>query len=293
MMKRRGSCILAVIFGSALLTAGCGGMVVHREDLDATGRIGLVSVVMPRDADAARAANRKILQEEVDYAAARVRTGLADVRPWKVLDAASIGGKAVRSFGKVPARDFDALVPQPDEQARARNAVDSELASWRERYIAAEGLPVIPREALAPDEEPDRKDPAIRPLMLQQVGRLCDALQVDAVAVAQVRYEISHPRENAFIVTEDRTDGLLAVSATLVIVDRTGRIIVDMGVRPVSRWSPYRDLLPLYRGAGKEAVAAANIDLADPKRKVQQAFSDLIDEAVVDLMDRLKEELGR
>ncbi len=111
------------------------------------------------------------------------------------------------------------------------------------------------------------------------------------MAFAHVRCAVSHPRENAFIVTDERTDGLMALSATLVIVDKTGRIIVDMGPRPIDRNSPFRDMLPLYRGAGKDAVTAANVDLADPKKKVQRALTQLTEEAVADVMTGLKGEL--
>jgi hypothetical protein len=93
-------------------------------------------------------------------------------------------------------------------------------------------------------------------------------------------------------VTDERTDGLLTVSATLVIVDKTGKIIVDMGLRPTNERSRSRDLLPLYRGAGKDAVKAANIDLADPKKKVANALNALIVGSVADLMEALKAELG-
>ncbi len=104
---------------------------------------------------------------------------------------------------------------------------------------------------------------------------------------------MTHPREKAFIVTDERTDGKLALTATLVIVDKTGKIIVDMGVRPINEHSPSRDLLPLYRGVGKDAIAAANIDLADPKKKISLAFSALIDAAVADLITSLKAELTK
>jgi hypothetical protein len=127
--------------------------------------------------------------------------------------------------------------------------------------------------------------------MLHEAGRLCEALRVDAVAFAQVRTTVTHPRESAFIVTDERTDGMLSLSATLVIVDKSGRIIADMGLRPLGSRSSSRDMLPLYRGAGREAVAAANIDLADPGKKVQRALTVLSDEAVADLIASLKEGL--
>jgi hypothetical protein len=247
---------------------------------------------MPRVSGAEREAERRVLQAAADHAAAQVRAGLAEVRPWEVLDATAIGGgKALQSFGKISPKDLDALFPQEEERSRARDAVGRELTVWRERFIGAEGLLVIPREALTPEADSAQMDPAVRSVLLQQAGALCHALNVDAVAFAHIRYAVSHPRENAFIVTDERTDGMLSMSAALVIVDKTGRTIVDMGPRLVDERSPSRDMLPLYRGAGKDAVLASNIDLADPKKKVQRAFTLLIDETVADLIAGLKEEL--
>lgn len=294
MFSRRRSTTILFLIGATLLAGCSSSRFVHREDLEATGKIALVSTVMPRVADTTHEANRKILQAAVDRAAVQVRTGLAGVRPWKVLDAAAINkGRTAVSFGKVSLKDLSVLFPETNEQNRMREAVSAEIESWRERFIGAAGLPIIPREGLAPDEEQSQKDPAIRTVLLDQAGKLCSELHVDAVVFAHVRCTITHPREKAFIVTDERTDGQLALSATLVIVDKTGRIVVDMDVRPVDEHSPSRDLLPLYLGKGKEAVTAANIDLADPKKKVSQTFSPLVDAAVADLMARLKAELEK
>ncbi len=290
MGHRRGGYLISLIVAAAL-ACGCSAGLVRQEGLDATAKVFVVSVVMPRVADDSREADRRVLQAAVDHAAMRVRAGLADLRPWKVQDAVHGGGKALQSLGKVHQKDLDELFPQDEERGRVREAVGEELVSWRERFIGAAGLPVIPREALASDDEPVPQDPAVRAVMLRQAGELCHTLNVDAVVFAHVRSVISHPRENAFIVTDGRTDGLLAMSATLVIIDKTGRIIVDMGIRPVDGRSPSRDLLPLYRGTGREAVTTANIDLNDPKKKVPQAFTALVDEAVAELMAGLKAEL--
>ncbi len=295
MFQKNKACSLLLLISAALLAGGCGGRMVQRPDLlNAAGRIALVSTVMPRVADTSREANRKVLQATIDHGAAQIRTGLVGIRPWKVLDAAAVDhGKAILSFGNVSHYDLSALFPDVNEQNRVREEAVAQAEQWRERFIGAAGLPVIPREAFAPDDGEPVKDPSIRAVLLDQAGKLCAALQVDAVAFVQVRCTVAHPREKAFIVTDERTDGMLALSATLVVVDKTGNIIVDMGARPVNERSPSRDLLPLYRGAGKDAIAEANIDLADPKKKISQAFPALIDEAFADLMASLKAEFTK
>jgi hypothetical protein len=128
--------------------------------------------------------------------------------------------------------------------------------------------------------------------MLQQAGKLCTALDADAVAFVQFQATIDHPRPATFIVTDGRTDGALTMAATLVVVDRTGRIIVDLGQARPGDPGRTRDLLPLYKGAGKDAIKDENIDLSDPKKKVSQAFSGLIEETTADLMEAFKKAAG-
>jgi hypothetical protein len=293
-MVSRGSYVVLAVTAAALLMGGCGGRMVQREELETVGRIAVASVVLPVMHDGSSEADRKVLQSTADHAALQVRSGLQGLRPWTVVDAKVIDkGKPAPFFGKVSDKALAALFSEESEEERSRlsGELAAELASWRKGFIGAAGLPIVPREALAPDEEQELKDPAVRTVMLHQAGELCRDLSVDAAAFVQVRYAVTHPRENAFIVSEDRTDGMLALSATLVMVDRSGKIIVDMGLRSIEVGSPSRDMLPLYRGAGKEAVAAENVDLADPKNKVARAFGQLVDESVSELMQELAKEV--
>ena len=130
-------------------------------------------------------------------------------------------------------------------------------------------------------------------MALQQAAELCSALQVHAVAFAHLRLSVRH-LGSVYIVTDGpRTDGTASMSASLVIVDKSGNIILDSGVRPLGGRSPTRDLLPVYRGGGRDEVIDENIDLADPQKKVPQALKALADEAVAELMADLKKALAK
>jgi hypothetical protein len=287
--------VLVLFLLTALIAAGCAGGLVRHDALERTGKLALVSVAAKRVADGKRDANDQVLQDAVEHAADKVRSGLAGVRKWKVVSATDLreGKMALGSFGSVNRAELAAVFPQPQDQDRAREVAAAELAGWKERFLGAKGLAVVPREALLPDDEETQKDAALRPLMLQQAGKLAQGLGMDAVAFVQVRYSITHPRESAFIVTDDRTDGLLGLTVTLTIVNREGTVIVDMGLRPVNESARSRDLLPLYRGAGRDAVKPEHLDLADPKKKVARAIATLIDESVADLMTELKAALAK
>lgn len=280
---------VVLLFLASLAAGGCAGGLVHRESITSTARIAVASVVMPRlAAGGPKDAGQAALQAACDHAAEKVRSDLAGVHTWDV-----VALQKLPAFGSLQDKDLAAQFPSADERGRVAELLSAERADWSARFIGAKGLAVVPREALVPDQEQTQKDPAVRAVMLRQAGAFCEQLKTDAVAFVHLRYTITHPRESAFIVADDRTDGLLRLSATLVIVDRSGRIIVDMGVRPVDDRSRSRDLLPLYRGKGRDAVRPENIDLADPKKKVPQALLALVEEAVTDLMGAFAKELGR
>jgi len=284
---------LLVLAGAVLLLSGCGGARLDREGFNASRGIAVVSVVLPRVADTAQDGNRTVLHASAQEALKRVNAGLATVHTWQVLDPAKYrGGKAVRAFGHLADSDLAALVPAKEEQTRVSDLVKAELGAWKKGFIGAEGLVAAPRAAFLPEEGGPTLDPAVHQAMLQQAGKLCAALGVDAVAFALFNVSIDHPRPATFIVSEGRTDGALSMAATLVVVDRTGRIIVDLGQARPGDQGRTRDFLPLYKGAGKDAVKDENIDLGDPKKKVAQAFSRLIEETTADLMEAFKKAAG-
>jgi hypothetical protein len=290
MIMRRGIFTIVLFSIVAVTVSGCLGGFVRRQELEATARIAVASVVVHRLSDGEEKANETVLQAAVDHAVEQVKSSLAGIRQWNISDPSEQKeGKAVlASFGAVSPADLAAVIPRPEDQASAKETLGAELAAWKAQFLAAKGQPTVPREAFVPDQEPAPKDAAVRPLMLHLAGKLCKDLQVDAVVFAQLRIAVTHPRENAFIVTEGRTDGMVSMSATLVIVDKTGAVIADMGLRPIGEGSRTRDLLPVYAGAGKDAVRDGNVDLSDPRKKVPKALAVLVEESVADLATDLR-----
>jgi hypothetical protein len=294
MSFRKNVAVLLAISAILPFAIGCGGKHLDWQGLDAAGKIAVVSVVMPRVADISREHNRSVLQTSVNRALEGTTAGLAGVHSWIVLNTVKEKkGKTVQAFGKVSDADLVALFPAAEERSRAAASVGQALSQWKDRFLGAEGLPVIPRMAFLTDDEDPQPEEAVRKVMLQEAGRLCAALKVDAVAFVHLRASISHPRESTFIVSDSRTDGMLRMAATMVIVDKTGRIIVDRGWPRLDEAARSKDLLPLYKGAGKDFVKEENIDLGDTRKKVPNAFSTLTDEAIADLLEDLRTAVGK
>ena len=288
-MKRIISVLLAAGVVPAVLTGCMGGATVKKDGIAETGRIAIVSVVMPRIADTTRESNRAALQAFVERALVRVQADLKSVRSWTVVDPAGYkGSSTVMSFGMVSDKEIAALFPSDGERKIARETIARELAQWKKTFIGAKALPIVPHSALVRDQGEKSALAMIPPIMQQHAARLCSVLNVDAVAFVHVLASITHPRPKTFIVSGNRTDGTLHVAQTMVIMDKTGQIIVDMGWPALDEHARSRDLLPLYAGSGHEAVKQENIDLGDPKNKIAQAFSSLIDETAADMIKGLK-----
>ena len=286
-MKRIISALLVAATVPVVLTGCMGGAMVKKDSIAETGRIAIVSVVMPRIADTAKESNRAALQAFVERALVRVQADLKTVRDWTVVDPAGYkGGPAVMSFGAVSDEEIAALFPSGEERKTARGLIARELSQWKRYFIGAKALPIVPRSALVRDKGEKSALAMIPSVMQKHAARLCSALNVDAVAFVHVLASITHPRPKTFIVSGNRTDGALHAAQTMVIVDKTGRIIVDMGWPALDEGARSRDLLPLYAGSGQDAVKQENIDLGDPKNKIVQAFSSLIDETASDMIEQ-------
>ncbi|OGW45536.1 MAG: hypothetical protein A2078_07025 [Nitrospirae bacterium GWC2_57_9] len=292
-MKRIIGVLLAAAV-QAVLTSCMGGAAVNKDSLAGTGRIAIVSVVMPRIADTAGESNRTVLQAVLERALVRVQSDLKTVRNWTVVDPAGYKGEpVVLSFGAVSDEEIAALLPSRGERKTARGMIEREVSHWKRDFIGAKALPIVPRSGLVPHEG-EKTALAMIPLIMQKHATgLCRALNVDAVAFVHILASITHPRPKTFIVSGNRTDGAIRAAQTMVIVDKTGRIIVDMGWPSLDKDARSRDLLPLYAGSGQNAIRQENIELGDPRNKIAQAFSSLIDETAADMIKQLKKAAAR
>lgn len=291
-MKRIIGVLLAAAV-PAVLTGCMGGVIVKKDSIAETNRIALVSVVMPRIADTARESNRTVLQTIMDRAMVRIQSDLKTVRNWTVIDPAGYrGSSTVMSFSDISDDEIADLFETSEERKTARGTIVREVSEWKRAYIGAKSFPIVPRSALVPDQAEKTALAKIQLIMQKHAARLCSVLNVDAVAFVHVLASITHPRPKTFIVSGNRTDGAIHAAQTMVIVDKSGRIIADMGWPSLDK-ARSRDLLPLYAGSGQDAVRQENIDLGDPKNKIVQAFSSLIGETAGDMIKTLKKAADR
>jgi len=197
------------------------------------------------------------------------------------------------SFGRISRAEITALFPSDEARKTDGGLIARELSQWKQDFIGAKTLPIVPRSALVREHEGSPALAMIPKVMHEHAARLCTALDVDAVAFVHVLASITHPRPKTFIVSGHRTDGALHVGQTMVIVDKTGRIIADMGWPLLDERARSRDLLPLYVGSGQDAVKEENVDLGDPRNKSVQAFFSLIDETSADMISSLTKAAAR
>jgi hypothetical protein len=292
-MKKIISTLAVATLVLAVLTACLGTGMVKKDRIAETGRIAIVSVVMPRIADTTVDNNRAALQSCVQRALGRVQAHLKSVRNWTVVDPAEYKGfTSVLSLSKVPNEEIAAQFSSPEERRRAKEVIASELSQWKRSFIGAKALPVVPRSGLVPNQR-DNSALAIIPTALRKrAGKLCHVLNVDAVAFVDVVASITHQNAGKFHVKDNRTDGAIHMAQTIVIVDKRGEIIVDMGSPALGKSTKTRDLLPLYIGSGEDAIKEDNIDLTDPQSKIQKAIFSLIDETASEMIKNLKKAIA-
>ncbi len=272
-----------------VLTTCMGGGMVRKDRIAETGRIAIVSVVMPRIADTTMDNNRTALQAYAQRALGRVQADLKSVRNWTVVDPAGYRGfTSVLSISMVPHEEIAAQFTSSQERKRAKEVIASELSQWKRSFIGAKSLPVVPRSGLVPNQGDNSALAIIPSALRKRAGKLCRVLNVDAVAFVDVVASITHQKSETFHVSGNRTDGAIHMAQTMVIVDKRGEIIVDMGWPSLGKHAKTRDLLPLYIGSGQDAIKEENIDLSDPQNKIQKAFFSLIDETASDMIKSLK-----
>ena len=292
-MKKIVSTLAVVALVLYVLTACLGTGMVRKDRITGTGRIAIVSVVMPRIADTTVDSNRTALQACVQRALGRVHANLKSVRNWTVVDPAEYKGfTSVLSISKVPNEEIAARFQSPEERRRAKEVIASELSQWKRSFIGAKALPVVPRSGLMPYHGESSTLAIIPATLLKRAGKLCRVLNVDAVAFVDVVASITHQNADKFHVKDNRTDGAIHMALTIVIVDKRGEIIADMGSPSLDKSAKTRNLLPLYIGSGEDAIKEDNIDLTDPQSKIQKAIFSLIDETAFDMIKNLKKAIA-
>jgi hypothetical protein len=273
----------------AVLNACLGTGMVKKDRITETGRIAIVSVVMPRIADTTVDNNRVALQAYVQRALGRAQANMKSVRNWTVVDPAEYKGfPSVLSISTVPNEEIAARFPSPEERKKAKKVIASELSQWKRSFIGAKALPVVPRSGLMTNQDDGSALAIIPATVRKRAGKLCRVLNVDAVAFVDVVASISHQKTDKFHVKDNRTDGAIHMAQTIVIVDKRGEIIVDMGLPSLGKNAKTRDMLPLYIGSGEDAIKEENIDLTDPQKNIQKAFFSLIDETAAEMVKNLK-----
>ncbi len=273
----------------ASLTSCLGTGMVKKDGIAETKRIAIVSVVRPRIADTTRDNNRAALQAYVQRALTRVQADLKTVRDWTVVDPSAYKGfTSVLSISKVPTEEIAAKYPSPEERKRAKEVISSELSQWKRSLVGAKSLPVVPRAGLVANSGDGSALAIIPETLRKRAGKLCRVLNVDAVAFVDVEASITHQKADKYHVKDNRTDGAIHMAQTMVIVDKRGEIIADMGSPSLGRNGKTRDMLPLYIGVGEDAIKEENIELTDAQNRVQKAVFSLIDETASDMVENLK-----
>lgn len=181
------------------------------------------------------------------------------------------------------------------------------LDQKRASYVAARGLAFVPYIVLRPDNgqsntvairagNNQRQSPEerLRDVELRAIGKLTQALGLDAMAVVYSRTAIQ-ATVGANVYVNGRGLDTVRMGPTVLLVNRDGKVVVDLGFSSLDQLPYSRMSVPVYRIVNPGAPLAQRqhaLDLNDPERKVPSALADLSQESADGLIADVQKALA-
>ncbi|MEI7641336.1 MAG: hypothetical protein WCJ46_07535 [bacterium] len=133
----------------------------------------------------------------------------------------------------------------------------------------------------------------LKQMLFSNVETLCTKLNLDAMLVVYVFTQVPE-MSNVRIISKDRVLGDLKLDMTLLIINRHGEIVADLGRPAMDDLAPNKRFMPVHlitSMAGK-MVKTSVIELKDSEGKVFKNFCQLSLEASSKMITELRKTLG-
>jgi hypothetical protein len=199
-----------------------------------------------------------------------------------------------------------------DEKQKAIDSVclsgQRDLDAKREDFVVTSGLPFIPYGVIN-NEDPNvtevryvngvrqgSKTDYLKTMVIEEIKTFCVKSRLDAVIIVLVQTQADPPKGVYVISGGNRVLGTVRLNMTMLMVDKNGEIIADMGWPSMDDLAPLKMVIPAsivtkWSSNGK-GVMATQIDLKDPQGSVLNAFKELVVESSEKMTDSLRQELG-
>jgi hypothetical protein len=170
------------------------------------------------------------------------------------------------------------------------NAAQARLEDTRRELTGTKGLPFIPYGVLTAynqngaqikmGDSANKKD-YFKEMLFADVADLCKKLKLDAMIVAYVSVESKDVGGVRVITGGNRVLGTVRLNMTMMLIDKNGEIIADLGWPSMDDLAPGRLLMPAHIVTSWDGrlVKTMAADLDDPDGTVLKGLKELVVES--------------
>jgi hypothetical protein len=191
---------------------------------------------------------------------------------------------------------------QTDPAAAAQKALDDK----KNEQIGAANVPFIPYGIINNEQQgtvsyvngvrQGGENEGLKQMVLEEVKAVCAKTRMDAMIVVQVQTEADPPKGVYVIVGGDRVVGTLRLNMTMLMINKKGEVIADLGWPSMDDLAPMRLAVPhsivTKWAIPNKAVATTAIDLKDQGGSVLKAFKEMVMDSSGRMTNDLRKALG-
>lgn len=331
---------MGVLLAGAILLGGCAGTQVNKEALVALKKVGLCTVTLDKLGQPS-SNNLSVTQEAADYALKRYDQVLKGVTSFTYVPRVqyqSVNGlrtmtdfknntvmKTMMKNNKGQAAAA-ALMMKLMGKGQGGSSEDVIASSFQNDYdkaadleLAANSCPNVPYRIFKDGPEgvvqhkvsygnaSQSNENKLKRVMLDSVAQACKDAGLDGMIVVWNKAVAFKTVKGVNVVNMRimRTNGSIRLNPTLLLVDKNGQVVVDLGWPVLDDLSPTKMSIPMFivvprdhRKAHrrhlklKDVTTTNEIDLKDPKGTATKALHALIDETSTRLVTNLRKTIG-
>lgn len=196
------------------------------------------------------------------------------------------------------------MAAQNDPVGTAQKTLDS----MKSTLAGAQGLPFIPYGVINNIEEgapvtyvngvrQGGGNEGLKNAMIAEAKAVCAKTRLDAVILVYVDTAADHPKGVYLITGGNRVAGTVRLNMTMLMIDKSGEVILDLD------WPSMDDLCPLklaqpsymvtkWTGPKQDMVADMVMDLKDPSGVIIRDYKELVVDSAGKMVNDLRKAIG-
>lgn len=173
--------------------------------------------------------------------------------------------------------------------AKFSELFQKKIDSHKEVLVGAAGMPFLPYSIFTDvndnsikttvsygNAQPKDEEAVFKDVIKADVAAVCKKLGLDAMAMVFVYTEVPGIG-NLHVISNGRIMGRIKMDMTMLLIDKNGDIVADLGMRVMDDLAPSKMALPTHKilSYNGKMVGKAEADLKDPKGEIQKAMTEL------------------